>query len=242
MDEVAKACVALDWNVLAADPGPFTTKLAYRRGLVEPEAPNIPDGPPVRNKTVLIAAGSATPVTKKQMEVLTQDERCIRISCDPRAFIEDGETALHEVDRAVDAAIVLLNRREQPRAILFETALHDIVLNLAEEDAAHGYTEGNSSADRINAGLGMIISRVLRRVDRDKIAGIYATGGDTMVNVCAMLGVESIEVLDYVIAQIDVGRLTGHYEGFPIIGKGGLTGHNGMAIEIVDRIMLEASR
>ncbi len=63
-----------------------------------------------------------------------------------------------------------------------------------------------------------------------------------MVNVCYQLGVESIEVLDYVIAQTDVGRLSGNYEGLPIIGKGGLTGNDQTAVDVVDRLFLEAGR
>lgn len=239
--EIAKACVALGWNVLAVDPGPFTSKLAYVRGLIQEEKPNIPAGPPVENRTVLIAAGSATSVTKKQMEVLTSDERNVRIPVDPKLLIEGGRTAVDEVNRAVDAACILLEQYEQPRSILFETALHGILLNLDEEDRKYGYEQG-TAANQINAGLGMIISRIMARVSRDKIAGIYATGGDTMVNVCAMLGVECLEVLDYVIPQTDIGRLIGEYGGMPIVGKGGLTGTNSSAIEIVDRLMLEASR
>lgn len=63
-----------------------------------------------------------------------------------------------------------------------------------------------------------------------------------MVNVCFQLGVECIEVLDYVIAQTDVGRMVGTYQGLPIIGKGGLTGYDTIAVDIVDRLFREAAR
>ena len=39
-----------------------------------------------------------------------------------------------------------------------------------------------------------------------------------------------------------IGRLIGAYDGLPIVGKGGLTGTNTTAMEIVDRIMREAAR
>ena len=55
-------------------------------------------------------------------------------------------------------------------------------------------------------------------------------------------GVECIEVLDYVIAQTDVGRMVGTYQGLPIIGKGGLTGYDTIAVDIVDRLFREAAR
>ena len=66
VDQIAQACIELDWDVVAVDPGPFTSKLAYRRRLIQEEQPNIPPAASEEGKTVLIAAGSATPVTKKQ--------------------------------------------------------------------------------------------------------------------------------------------------------------------------------
>lgn len=241
VEEIAKACIELKWNVIAVDPGPFTSKLAYYRDLIGREEPNIPPEAEEDGRTVLIAAGSATPVTKKQMEVLCEDPRHVRISVDPVALIEGGDAALDEAFRAVHKAEDLLNSENPPRAILFETALHGELLNLAEEDSKRHYAEG-MSADRINAGLGTIISQLLELCGREKIAGLYTTGGDTMVNVCYQLGVECIEVMDYVIPQTDIGRLVGSYDGLPIVGKGGLTGNDRTACDIVDRLFREAAR
>lgn len=241
VEEIAKACIELKWNVIAVDPGPFTSKLAYYRNLIGEEEANIPPEADENGKTVLIAAGSATPVTKKQMEVLCEDKRHVRISVDPILLIEGGDAALDEVFRAVHSARELLESDNPPRAILFETALHGELLNLAEEDNKRHYAEG-MSANRINAGLGTIISQILELCGRERIAGLYTTGGDTMVNVCYQLGVECIEVMDYVIPQTDIGRLVGSYDGLPIVGKGGLTGNDRTACDIVDRLFRESAR
>lgn len=241
VETIAKACIALKWNVVAVDPGPFTAKLAYERGLIGVEEPNIPETADEEGKTVLIAAGSATPVTKKQMEVLCEDERHVRISVEPIPLINGGDEAVAEAERAVGLAKEMLQEGAQPRAILFETALHGELLNLDEEDKKRGYASG-MSANRINAGLGTIITKLMERVGRDRIAGLYTTGGDTMVNVCYQLGVECIQVMDYVIPQADVGRLVGSYDGLPVVGKGGLTGNDHTACDIVDRLFKEAGR
>ena len=145
------------------------------------------------------------------------------------------------IDYEVARQIELIESGEQPRAILFETALHGELLNLDEEDKKRGYA-GGMSANRINAGLGTIISQVLEQVGRERIAGLYTTGGDTMVNVCYQLGVECIEVMDYVIPQTDVGRLVGKYDGLPVVGKGGLTGNDNTACDIVERLFKESAR
>ena len=242
VENIAKACISLRWDVVAVDPGPFTSKLAFYRELISEEEPNIPPQADETGKTVLIAAGSATPVTKKQMEILCQDPRHVRISVEPLPLIEGGDVALDEVFKAVNKAAELLESGHQPRAILFETALHGELLNLDEEDNKRHYA-GGMSANRINAGLGMIISQLLEKVGKDKVAGLYTTGGDTMVNVCYQLGVECIEVMDYVIPQTDVGRLVGSdYSGLPVVGKGGLTGNDNTACDIVSRLFRESAR
>lgn len=242
VENIAQACISLGWNVVSVDPGPFTAKMAYHRSLIEIEEPNLPAEIKDSDKTVLIAAGSATPVTKKQMEILCRDERHVRISVDPIPLIEGGQRAGEEVAMAVRKAVELLSQEKRPRAILFETALHGKLLNLEEEDAKRHYADG-MSANRINAGLGKIISDVLEAVGREKIAGLYTTGGDTMVNVCYQLGVECLEVIDYVIPQTDIGRLIGSaYHGLPVVGKGGLTGNDHIACDIVDRLFREAER
>jgi uncharacterized protein YgbK (DUF1537 family) len=242
VEAIAQACVNLEWNVVAVDPGAFTSKLAYFRNLIQKEETNVPEGTGEDlNKTVLIAAGSATPVTKRQMEVLCEDPRVVRVSVEPVPLVDGGESAKAEVERTVEQVLKYFNNEKLPRAILMETALHGELLNLSAEDAKRHYADG-MSADRINAGLGMIISRILETVGQEKITGLYTTGGDTMVNVCYQLGVECIEVLDYVIAQTDVGRLVGNYAGLPIIGKGGLTGTEHTAVEVVERLFKEATR
>ncbi|MGO5051638.1 four-carbon acid sugar kinase family protein [Lachnospiraceae bacterium LCP25S3_G4] len=242
VEMIAKACIELEWNVVSVDPGPFTAKLAYCRGIIQEEESNIPvEEPSEDGKTVLIAAGSATSVTKRQMEILTNDPRHIRISVDPVPLIDGGEKALDEAVKAIGAATKMLESDHQPRAILFETALHGELLNLEEEDKKRNYASG-MSADRINAGLGTIIAKIIEKVGREKIAGLYTTGGDTMVNVCYQLGVGCIEVMDYVIPQTDVGRLVGSYDGLPVVGKGGLTGNDNTACDIVDRLFKEAAR
>ena len=217
VENIAQACISLNWDVVSVDPGPFTSKLAYYRDIIGVEEPNLPPQGDETGKTVLIAAGSATPVTKKQMEILCQDERHVRISVEPIPLIDGGEAALDEVYKAVNKAVALMKAAVPPRAILFETALH--------------------------AGLGTIIQQVLEVVGKDKVAGLYTTGGDTMVNVCYQLGVECIEVLDYVIPQTDIGRLIGSlYSGLPVVGKGGLTGNDNTACDIVTRLFNEAAR
>lgn len=242
VDVIARACLALGWNVLTVDPGPFTARLAFNRGLIQKEEANIPEGEAAESgKIVLIAAGSATTVTKKQLEVLAEDPRHVAISVEPIPLINGGDEALDEASRVVNKTLELIRTECRLRAVILETALHGEVLDLEDEDRKRNYSSG-MSANRINAGLGTIVAKILESTGREKIAGLYTTGGDTMVNVCYHLGVQCLEVLDYVIPQADVTRLIGKYDKLPVIGKGGLTGDDNTACEIVDRLFKEANR
>lgn len=239
---IAQACLHLNQQILAVDPGPFTAALGFYRGLIHKEQSNVPKySDCAAHKTALVVAGSATPITKLQMDTLCKDERHVCISVDPVLLIQGGEMADKEAKRVVNKVSEYLGRSVPPRAILLETALHGPLLNLDAEDKSRNFVHGES-AERINAGLGMIVSDIFSLLGPEPFVGIYATGGDTMVNVCNQLHVSAIEVIDYVIPQADIGRLIGNYDGMPIIGKGGLTGDENSACKIVDRLFLEACR
>lgn len=244
---VANACVELLWSILPVDPGPFTAQLAYIRGITKTESDNPPSGLPEAaekreyGKTVLVTAGSATPVTKRQMEVLCEDSRNQRISVDPCKLMDGEEEMEKEIDEVAAKIMKLLMSSRPPRAILLETALHGILLDLEYEDSIRKVPQG-TCGNRINEGLGKITEKILYGDSGEKIAGIYATGGDTMVNICRALGAGYMEVFDYLIPQTDIGRIRTNRFELPVIGKGGLTGADDTAVQIVDRIFLEAGR
>ncbi|OZZ96261.1 PTS sugar transporter subunit IIBC, partial [Klebsiella pneumoniae] len=96
VDAIAGAVVALNWNVLAVDPGPFTERLAVRRGLMREARSSAPasltaDG---QRGSILIVAGSATPVTKKQLQYLiANDARVCHIPVDAELLVDRKNAA-----------------------------------------------------------------------------------------------------------------------------------------------------
>lgn len=243
---ISKACVSLGWEILTVDPGPFTAEMIRQRGLACPEEANIyskskESAEEGTQNTVLIVAGSATDVTKKQMEIFCRDSRHIRVSVSPRALIAGGGDAENEICRVTEEVLSLLEPEKPPRAVLIETALHGECLDLDSEDARYHYEPGKS-ADMINEGLGKAVKNILEKLEREKIAGLYLTGGDTMAHVCRSLGVRCLEVVDYVVPQTDVVRLEGgRYSGMPVVGKGGMTGYDNIVDDIVTRLFAEAN-
>lgn len=68
------------------------------------------------------------------------------------------------------------------------------------------------------------------------------TGGDTMECVARKIGVSCIKAVDNIVAQVDVGRILGKYEGMPIVVKGGFCGYDTIGIDIVKRLQKEAAK
>ena len=245
VDAIASALIDLQWKVLSVDPGALTEKLALRKCDTHPveqdprtkEAFQIPKVAP--QKMVIIAAGSATEVTKKQMENLCADKRNQRVHLNAIDLILNTDEAIRD---ALDVIVNTINKHPKAKSIIIETALKGRRLDLNETDTKYNLALGECSK-RINVALGEIVGQLINRIGKERVAGLYMTGGDTMVNVCSRLHVQSIELIDYVIPQTDIGRfIDGEYKGMPFICKGGMTGNDNIVSEIVERLFYESQK
>ncbi|ECD5048394.1 four-carbon acid sugar kinase family protein [Salmonella enterica subsp. enterica serovar Everleigh] len=243
VDAIAGAVVALNWNVLAVDPGPFTERLAVRRGLMREARNNAPASTVAENQrgSILIVAGSATSVTKKQLQhLIANDERVCHIPVDAELLVDKKNAAEIEINRVVQHARQCVPA-QQNALFVFESALTGRLLDLQEEEKRFGLAHGQA-AENINQGLGRIVREVLSCAGNE-IKGLYLTGGDTMVNVLKELGATGTEMIDYVIPQTDMVRIIGgEYTGLICVGKGGLTGPEDIVSTIIDRIYKEAQQ
>ena len=115
--------------------------------------------------------------------------------------------------------------------------MHNSIVNLREEDEKHGVPEGTSS-DRINSGLAEITNVLLEKYAEDKIAGLMLTGGDTMEKVCRKIGVACIKAEDNIVAQVDVGKIIGRYDGMPLVVKGGFCGSEDIGIQVAASVVV----
>ncbi|AYH48049.1 PTS sugar transporter subunit IIBC [Dickeya fangzhongdai] len=243
VETIAQAVTLLNWNVLAVDPGPFTERLAWAREMIRDEPRPEPIAVPVSQQqgSIVVVAGSATPVTKRQLtRLIEQDSRVCHIPVDAELLIDREHSAAIEVQRVVRQAQECV-RTHHNAIFVFESALTGRLLDLAQEEQRFGLAHGQA-ADNINRGLGDIVQAVLDAGGGD-IRGLYMTGGDTMVNVLRQLGASGIEMVDYVIPQTDLVRIIGgDYNGLVCVGKGGLTGSDEVIHTIVEHIYREATQ
>ena len=259
IDLIAQACVELGWNVLAVDPGAFTMKLNYRRGMIKEEAstgsegstgPEDEAGPENEakpeeeikpgEKVALFVVGSANPLTKAQMKYLCSSEANVPVHVSAYMLISGQVQFEKEVNRAVGMVVNLFRQKPRPQSIIIGTALQDCVVDLNDEDLRRGYDSGTCSR-LINEGLAEITGRVIELAGREQVAGLLLTGGDTMESVCRRLHVSYIEAIDHIVAQVDVGRIMGNYTGLPVVVKGGFCGSREIGMAVVRRLLSESA-
>lgn len=240
IQQLAEAVVRMNWSVLAVDPGPFTEQLAMARGLIRESSHIDTSKRPaaIRQGALLAVAGSATPVTQKQLKYLIKhDNHVCHIPVDAELLIDKENAADIEISRVYQRALSCL--RQQPNSVcVLESALTGRVLDLAQTEQRFNLKHGEAAAN-INQGLGLIARQILESDSADVI-GLYLTGGDTMINVLRQLGAAGIEMIDYVIPQTDMVRIIGgQHEGLLCVGKGGLTGYEEVVGTIINRIYQE---
>lgn len=238
---IAKCLIELSWSVLAIDPGPFTQKLAIERGFGEEIESEIEENleSNVHGKVIVIA-GSATEVTKIQINNLCKNENVSKVSVSPFDIAINSEKSKELIQNAVEEVESHLNNQNK-NIIILETAVSGPRLDLEEVERNESMEKG-TAARNINYALSTIVKTALNNT-KETISGIYMTGGDTMVSTLRSLGASGISLIDYVIPQTDLGRIIGGpYDGIVTIGKGGLTGKEDTAIVAVERIFQESTK
>ncbi|MFS2222836.1 four-carbon acid sugar kinase family protein [Pantoea sp. B65] len=241
VNAIACAVVALNWNVLAVDSGPFTERLAMNRSLMHNDQQRSQQSicRETQQGSIVIVAGSATPVTKKQLNhLIANDARVCHIPVDAELLLDRKNAAEIEIARVVRQARQCVASHKNA-LFVFESALTGRLLDLKEEEQRFELAPG-SAAENINKGLATIVKDILSCANGE-IKGLYMTGGDTMVNVLKELGATGIEMIDYVIPQTDMVKIIGgEYSGLVCVGKGGLTGPEDIISTIVDNIYKES--
>lgn len=245
IDRIAQAVVAVGGPVVAVDPGPFSVRLAVHRGLISPADPEVAErrgtGADERHGTVAVVAGSASARTHEQMGRLAAEPGTAVVTADVLRLIGDEACYAAERERVLAALRGHLGAPTPPRVALLaldtvisgeRTAQHDL-------EAASGLT-GTRIATLLTHRLGRLARSVLEEIGPERLAGAYLTGGDVMVATCRELEADGLEMVDYVIPQVDQARLVGGpFSQLPVVCKGGLTGTETTALQSVDRLFDE---
>lgn len=240
---VAQVINELGWNVLAIDPGAFSLQLALCRGFGNfkriPKHPeNFPDAEGYAGK-VIVVAGSATDVTRKQINMLRGKEYVECVSIYQSKLIKTDTDADMEINRAVSEGIHRIEI-STCKVLVLGTAIFNQKIDLKTEEKHLGFPKGRASTN-INKSLGKIVNGILNApFVKKNLKGLYMTGGDTLVTVLQAIGASGLHLIDTVIPQTNLGRIIGGpFEGTSIVGKGGMIGKEDTAILAVNRLFYE---
>lgn len=245
LHRIAGAVHETGWNVLCVDPGAFSQQLALCRGFGDksrvPKHPEYLPDPEGASGKVIVAAGSATDVTRRQIGVLAQKKYVECVSIQQSHLIGTGVESEKEIQRAISEG---LRRMESDscRVLVLGTAVFNQKLDLELEEKRLSLAKGQASAN-INAALGKIVGGIAgdSRV-RGRLDGLYMTGGDTLVTVLRTLGASGLRLIDTVIPQTNFGQIIGGpFEGMGVVGKGGMIGRDDTAVLAVNRLFFETA-
>ncbi|TQI67770.1 four-carbon acid sugar kinase family protein [Clostridium sp. KNHs216] len=246
LHRIAQTVHNLGWNTVCVDPGAFTQQMALCRGFGHPD--RVPEGQkeqvdiPSCSEKVLVVAGSATEVTRRQIEKLAQSGYAADVSIHAGELIDRSKEDNPEIRRSIEEANRYLHD-ETSRVVVLETASTGERLVLQDWEKKLGLPSRQASAN-INLGLGAIVRGIaFDPANKDKISGIYMTGGDTLVTVLKALGAAGIRLVDTVQPQTNLGRIIGgDFDGVRIVGKGGLIGDDETAVRVVSRLYYELQK
>lgn len=238
---IAAAVTELGWKVLCVDPGPFTTEYAISQGIAttrqSEKSALRADSLATDNGTVFVVAGSATEVTRNQLRNLAAVDGTVVVQASSEALIDN------KADEQIESARAQLSKayaKGEPRVVVItlDTTVHGIDIDITEMELRKNLISGQGSRN-----LAKNLGKVARQLLEDhcaRVAGLYVTGGDTLINTCEANEVAGIALEGYVIAQSDQGRIVGGpFDGLPIVSKGGLTGNELTAVHIVNRLFDE---
>lgn len=228
IETIARASKNTKLNIVAMDPGPFTSKLTNE---ILGKNEKIP------GKKIMVTIGSVTNLTRRQIEHFKLKYNPLLVSVNSKNLIYK-DTKDQEIDRAVN---YLINNLDDYGIIgVITTNNEEEVLNL-KEIAEELEVSEDDIAQRISTGLAIITRKVMDNSDK-KIGGLYTSGGDVTVDVCHLLKTVGIEVKDEILPLAVYGRvIEGEYPGMPIVTKGGLVGEDDALIKCVEYLQTKIS-
>lgn len=212
LHDVAAAAAAAggdDIQWMTVDPGPGAAAMAAALGLRGTSGAG----------ALLAVSGSATEVTRAQLQRLMGERNChvVRPPTRPDSAVPDVEATVPLVVQALDQA-----------------GAGDIVLMATVLDDSDLRTLAPGEGDELPAAVGHITRDVLRERSVD---GLYTTGGDITAAVLHELGGQGLEVEDEVIPLAVAGEIVGGpWAGMPVVTKGGLVGDTDAAVRCLDHL------
>lgn len=219
---IAEAVAETKIPVISSDPGPFTMALGDR--LMERKQDS--------DKKVLMAVGSATELTRKQIDYIERERDAYFTKVDVKKLLipEKREKEIKKCSNNIKENI----KNHQFLGVTTAREGDDIIdindltdkLDLLKDEIY----------SKISIGVAEIIREVLE--DASEIEGLFVTGGDTTLAVVKELKASGMKVKEEILPLAVYGKLVGgKYDDLTIVTKGGLIGDSSAINTCVEKII-----
>ena len=212
LDLIADACITSKLNIIAVDPGVFTSTLA--RKLITPSAKR-------EKSKILAVVGTVHPNAKVQMEHLWLSQRTYNVFVETKKLLESDAKREEEIAR-VTAEILENCGRNQISTVTGDGIYPDKRIDFRPYMEKSGLSL-NDVSGIINSAFAEIAHRIFSA--EPTFRAMYTSGGDITVAVCERFGTAGLRLLDEVLPLAAYGTfLEGPFDGVHIITKGGSQG------------------
>jgi uncharacterized protein YgbK (DUF1537 family) len=156
-----------------------------------------------RTAPVLLAIGSASSESRKQVAFVLQQPDVIGVMVRCDLLVSTPDNSRDEIERA--CALASTGLAGGAHVALYCASDLDDVAKAQEMGRSHGWSPTEVS-HRIAVIMGQMASRLL---DKQAVAGIVLTGGDIAKQVITQLGASELTLIGEVETGVPIGRLTG---------------------------------
>jgi len=224
LEQLALAVGALDSRVLWVGSTGLARVIPEAIGMQAGKPSTV--GPGLRGRQVMVVAGSASEVTRKQLLVLENAEGVISTKMNPLACVAGGGEQQAEIEHCRSSLV---------RGV---EAGKDVVLHVSSSRSEIETTQASGrkrdlSDEQVSALIVSAMARVAREVlEACAVRGIILTGGDTAKAVCEALDAEAIRMIDAIEPGIPLGMLLGGRELLVVTKAGGFGSENALLASV----------
>ena len=167
-----------------------------------------------RCRSVLVAAGSMSETTRKQISRYIADTAAVNFALDPISALREPRA---EGRRLSSLAAPLLKEK-------------NIVLSCSNEQSTIDMTTANGAkagltADEIGGRIALALGVAVTELVEQGADGLFLTGGESAASCCRELEATGLEICQEIVPGIPLGKLVGGpHQGLPIVTKAGAFG------------------
>lgn len=219
LETIARAMARLARPSIPVDPGPLSAATVRLRG--GSAAPQRDTGPGPTGKKIVVAVGSVTDLSHRQVAHLIAARKLDPVRLSARALLDDGKVRAAVIANAVIECRARLGTTD---VVLLTTHSPDGAKLAVGALAAMEGSSPHALSKRISDGLADAALGVIESC-RGAAGGAFVSGGDVTASLFKLSGAKAIDVFGDVIPLTAHVRFSGgRLDGLRLVTKGGSIG------------------